>query len=462
MNKITLPYFFSFIISLLFINTISAQESYSLEQCRTLALQSNVKMLNAELEVQSAIQTKRATFTKYFPSIGARAGYFQSNEHFIDLNLDMENSAVDITLTNPELNNILQNIIAEYGQQIKDNINVNINTKFIDRGLVGSVTAVQPIFAGGRIVTGNQLAKVGVQAAELKKEVAQNEVLITVEETYRLITSLHRKQESIRVAKELLDTLERDASLAVEQGVIHKNDLLKVRLKKNELRSKEIQLKNGIVLTKMALCQQIGVTYHDSITFADKVEEIVDPWKYKVNHEEIQSQRSEYNLLELSVQAVNLQKRMVIGEALPEAGVGIGYLYNNLMDKHKGNAVIFATVQVPISAWWEAAHQIKKYNIEEQIAENNRRDLTEKMLLQTQQLWNETEEVYLQIEVAQSAVEEATENYKLSYDRYQAGVVSITDLLEAQTILQQSKDQYDDVCIEYLLKLQKYRLVTRN
>ena len=462
MNKITLPYFFSFIISLLFINTISAQESYSLEQCRTLALQNNVKMLNAELEVQSAIQTKRAAFTKYFPSIGARAGYFQSNEHFIDLNLDMENSAVDITLTNPELNNILQNIIAEYGQQIKDNINVNINTKFIDRGLVGSVTAVQPIFAGGRIITGNQLAKVGIQAAELKKEMAQDEVLITVEETYRLLTSLIRKQESVKIAKELLDTLERDASLAVEQGVIHKNDLLKVKLKKNEIRSKEIQLKNGIVLAKMALCQQIGVAYHDDITFPDDIEEIVAPWQYKVNHEEVQTQRSEYNLLELSVQSVTLQKRMKIGEALPEAGVGVGYLYNNLMDKHKGNAVIFATVQIPISAWWEAGHQIKKHNIEEQIAENNRRDLTEKMLLQTQQLWNETEEVYLQIEVAQSAVEEATENYKLSYDRYQAGMINISDLLEAQTILQQSKDQYDDVCIEYLLKLQKYRLVTRN
>ena len=70
-------------------------------------------------------------------------------------------------------------------------------------------TAVQPLFAGGRIVNGNRLAAVGVEAARLQQELAREKTLLSVEENYWLIVSLYEKRRTILQAIDFLDTLER-------------------------------------------------------------------------------------------------------------------------------------------------------------------------------------------------------------------------------------------------------------
>ena len=49
----------------------SAQQAYSLAQCKKLALENNAQMKNARLEVSSARQTKEEAFTNFFPSLSA-------------------------------------------------------------------------------------------------------------------------------------------------------------------------------------------------------------------------------------------------------------------------------------------------------------------------------------------------------------------------------------------------------
>ena len=95
--------------------------------------------------------------------------------------------------------------------------------------------------------------------------------------------------------------------------------------------------------------------------------------------------RDEYKLLDLSVAAEQKRKQMLLGETMPQLAVGTAYLYNNLMEKNNTNAVVFATISIPISAWWEAGYNMQKQSLELAKAENNRRDLNEKLLLQMQQ-----------------------------------------------------------------------------
>lgn len=60
---------------------------------------------------------------------------------------------------------------------------------------------------------------------------------------------------------------------------------------------------------------------------------------------------------------------MKIGEYLPQAGVGAGYMYHDLMGTVMCFGMVFATVSVPISGWWGGSHAINKQKLNEKMAD---------------------------------------------------------------------------------------------
>jgi outer membrane protein TolC len=66
---------------------------------------------------------------------------------------------------------------------------------------------VQPVFAGGRILNGNRLAALGVEASEDKSLLARNEVLLATEEQYWRVVSLNEKLRTVQKYEELLRRL---------------------------------------------------------------------------------------------------------------------------------------------------------------------------------------------------------------------------------------------------------------
>jgi outer membrane protein len=433
---------------------IPLQAQYSLDSCKKMALVSNARVKNARLDVEAAEQTKKAAFTKYFPNVSATGSAFKSNKSFIDL--DLNDVDLNVTFEDQRLNDIIQTLWSNYGNYLPD---ATINAQMMDDGIVGGVTAIQPVFAGGRIVKGNQLAKLGIEASQYKCNIAEDEVLLNTEESYWLIISLKEKLKTVASAEKLLDTLNKDVSGAYESGIIIQNDLLKVKLKQNELRSNRLKLENGIALATMKLCQYIGVTYDEQIQLSDSIDfdnDIPGPLQYKAAHIEAVKNRDEYKLLDLSVEAERLKKQMLVGETLPQVGVGAGYLYNNLMEKNNTNGVVFATVSVPLSGGWKESHNIKKQKIQQQIAENTRENTNELLLLQMQRAWNGVEEAYSQILIAKESMNEANQNLKVASDYYHSGMNTISEVLEAQSLIQQVRNQYTDQCIEYRIKLTSY------
>ncbi|HOH84707.1 MAG TPA: TolC family protein [Bacteroidales bacterium] len=235
------------IIVLFAILPVKAQ--FSLDSCKKMAVANNAKVKNALLEIEAAGQTKKAAFTRYFPHVSAAGSAFMSNESFIDV--DLNDVDLNVTFEDQRLNEILQTLYSNYGNYLPD---ATLNAQMMDKGIVAGVTAVQPVFAGGRIVHGNQLAKLGVEASHYKYNMAEDGVLLKTEEYYWLVVSLKEKLKTIASAEKLLDTLYKDVNGAFESGVIIQNDLLKVKLKQNELSSNRLKLENGIALATMGLC----------------------------------------------------------------------------------------------------------------------------------------------------------------------------------------------------------------
>lgn len=421
----------------------------SLDSCLKKALRNNVSVKNAELDVQIAEQTKKEAFSMYFPQISAAAGAFHSDKPFIEYGL--------ADIPNAGIRDVLQMIYAQYGQAL----GLPNSISFLEKGVVAGVSAVQPVYAGGRIVTGNKLAKLGIEAAKYQQQIVKRDIMLQCEEYYWQVYALEEKKATVAAAIELLESLHKDVTQAVDAGLVLKNDLLRVELELNKMQSNKIQLDNGCALAKSALCQYIGEEVPDSLVLDTQMQQdIQDPLSFKLDAQSSADISYEADLLDLSVEAEKLKRRMTLGEALPQIGFGGAYAYNNLMEKDYTNLVGFAIVQLPLSDWWSTGHKLKKHRFEIEKAENTRNDLMQKLALRTTQIYNDLETAYQQVLNAGISVDGARENLKISRDNYEAGLISLSEMLEAHTLYMQAVNQQTDEIIKYRIKLVHYKQLT--
>lgn len=427
---------------------VSAQNKYSLEQCKTLALQNNAQIKNSQLELEASKQVKKAAFTNYFPKISATGMAFRFNDPLFKFNMPGGN--LPVYDGNP----------ANLATATQFAYFPGISLEMLDKVNVGAITAVQPIFAGGRIVTGNKLAQLGVDVNKSLLVLSENEIMLKTEEQYWLIVSLNEKMKTVDAAEELLGSIYKQANDAYQAGLINRNDVMKVSIKQSELNMNRIKLENGMKLATMAFCQNIGIPYDSIIVMTDTLSIAQAPYAVYRKADEALLNREEYKLLQQNVKAEKLQTRLKTGEFLPEVGIGAGALYYDYMDKGNYNTMVFASVKIPISDWWGASHTIKERKFKEQIAQNNYKDNSELLTLQIQKTWNELDEAYTQTEVSGQIVKQAEENLRINSDNYNSGIVNISDMLEAQMMLQQAKDQLTESRVNYKMKLVSYLQVT--
>ena len=298
---------------------------------------------------------------------------------------------------------------------------------------------------------GNKLAKLGIEAAELKSQVSERDVLENIESTYYLIVGLQSKVETLESALALIDSLDRVADVALRAGLVTKNDQLRVALERNKYQALQLQLNNGIVLASQLLCQEIGIDYPEEGLNLDN-----DMHDGNIFVENDAYVRPEMRLLQMQIDAEVLQKRLTRGEALPQIGVGATVQYGNVIKSYKGNAIFFAAVQIPIMKWWETSHKIKEHNLNIELYEIMQKDLTEKMSLQEKQAYNQMAEAMALMKSDESALEMAQENYRVAELNYRAGINTITDVLEANALLLQAQNAITDRQITYVTARRRY------
>lgn len=420
----------------------------SVQNCIEMALENNIELRNSQLEIDKAKTTKKEAETAYFPTVTAQALAFDALNPMLSFGID--------DIENAQVRQILYTLYAEYGAQL----GLKKEYSFVQDGVILNAMAMQPIYAGGRIRNGNKLAKLGIEAAEYQSKIKEDEVRLQTECLYWQIIALEEKNVTLNYLDRLLDTLDRYLDGAIEAGLALPTDQYKLRVKQNESQLNRKKLNDGITLLKMALAQYIGADWQ-TMTLTDTLGLEMEPSAYFQIAENAVAQRNESHLLDLSLKAEDLKKKMTLGEALPSLMVGGSASYHTIFENTKPNAMVFAMLQVPITDWHKTSYKLKKHDLEAETAENTRRDLTEKMELQTNQAWFNLEQSWLRITMAQTALKDAEANLKITQDYYDAGLVALSDVLEAQTLLKQSRDELTDSRVEYRINLVTYRQLTK-
>lgn len=403
-----------------------AAQTYTLDECVEQALRNNARMQNAQNDLDAARHQRREAFTRYFPTVSATGAGFLSSTHLL-------------------------------GMELAPGMGLGL----MKNGLVGGVTASMPLFAGGQIVQGNKLAEVNVQKYRLLGRQAENKVRLTTEQYYWQVAMLKEKLRTLHVVESQLAEIHKDVDAAVAAGVTNRNDLLQVQLRQNDMRSTRINVENALALSRRLLAQYIGLSA-DSVDVDFQVADSLPPSPlhlYRTPQASL-TLTPEYNLLQAKLKASRLEQKATLGKQLPTVAIGGGFLYDNLLDHNRNYWMGFATVSVPLSGWWEGSHSLKRSRLAVRTDENNLRDGSELLVIQMQNTWNAVTDAYQQVQIAIESIGQAAENLRLQTDYYQAGTCTMSDLLEAQSLYQQSRDRYVESYAQYEVKKREYLQAT--
>ena len=441
-----------FSFSVLGSSSAQAQQVLTLDSALNIARKNNSTLQDASREVAISQEVKKQVLWKYFPQVNLTGfGFYGVNP--------LLNIYIPSLVSDPDLKDLLEETFTDLHEE-DPNVTPYINA--LQYGVSAGAMAVQPLYWGGQIVTGNKLAKLGVQASEKKVEMTERDVLEEVEENYWLIAGLYDKQQTIEAVNQLLDTISHVADVAFQSGLVTQNDIIKVELKKNEIATKALQLDNGIRLATRNFCNLIGIDYSEDLmlepfsTYEDSIVIVMPLDTFSVHN------RPESDLLEMNVEAQRLQRRMIIGEALPKLAVGLQGGYSYYLERGKWNGVGFLTLQIPLTGWGETAHKIREYNLRLEGAQAQQTDLTAKMRLQNEQAYDRLTESIRLMTQHRSAMKMAQDNYNNALLNYEAGITTISDLLESQALLLQARNAYIDARITYRTALKKFNDLNKN
>ncbi len=430
----------------------TAQRTYTLQQLKDSALHNNIAIRNARHGIDAAHQQRKEAFTKYFPNVSGTGLWFNANRGMAQTTVNPSE------MISPDLGaSLAQMLPAEALAALFNPISISM----MKNGTIGSLMAVQPVFAGGQIINGNKLAKVGEDVSRLQLQLSENEVEKTAEQYFWQLASLQEKLKTVDAVDTLLAGIHKDVDVAVRAGLAMRNDLLQVQLRQNDLQSQRLKLQNGISIIRLLLSQYCGLRDTSFVIDHSAAEKEADANNCQLLIVNCQLENlPEYQLLGKQVEATNLQKKLAVAQNLPTVAVGAGYNYHNLLDNNHTFGMLFATVSVPISDWWGGSHAIKRRKIDLQQAQEQLEDNAELLKIRMQNAWNGVQEARQQLQLAQRSIEQAEENLRLHRDYYRAGTSRMSDLLEAQLLYQQSLDKHTDAFADYHNKLLEYKQAT--
>ena len=451
MNKLN-----NIMVALIFsISASFAADVYTLDDCLRIARENNATLKSAKVNRQMAEETEGSAFPAYFPKVFAGGFAFISNDFLVkqkmDLSKEMESVGQQVAPT------LVQ---AGIDPSLLSGLPTTFNMGMVDKGIIGHLTLIQPIFVGGQIYNGNQLAKIGTRAAKLQETLTETEIRKNTETYYWLIISLKEKLKTLAEAEKQVDGIYSDVQVAVEAGVAVKNDLLRVELEKKKLQSNRLKLENGISVAKLMLARQMNRDNADLDLAEADLSQVTPPESYAISADDGVERRAESKLLAISREAAEKERSMERGKVLPTLAVGASLLYQNLLDDAAVNGVLFASLTVPISDWWSNSYSTAKLDLKAQKAAIDEVENKNLIKVDIDAKWNTLNESFKQIEISRDAIAQAEENLRIQREFYNAGTATLSNLLEAETLRQQAADSYTEAVTGYYTAVCAYLTAT--
>ena len=460
---------------------LPAQQRFSLEDCRQMAVSCNRELGQSAIEIEMASYDRGIARANYFPQVSANAAYLYNSQ---DINLigdetsallrnsgtmiqgQLTGKMTELTqaimsnpaaaqefMTSPMWQTVLGALsqtdvfgaINHIGTQLDEALHLDIRNVY-----VGAVSVTQPLFVGGKVIAVNRIAALAEQLARDKYDTKYQQVIVAVDQSYWQIVAIAAKKELAQSYAALLEKMVSDVNILVAEGVATESDLLAVKVKANEANGLLLKANNGLALAKMLLCKQIGLPLDSEITLADEGGEDV-PMPQLLDSkpmDAVWADRPEIRSLNAAVGIYDNKVKVARADMLPTVAATANYLVSNpnlnngFRNNFGGRFSGGVMVSIPIFHGYEAAYKTRKAKAEAQLYRSRLEDAKEMICLEVSKYSNERSEALESLLMAESNLESAEENLRTAMIGFEEGVVDANTAMAAQTAWLKAHSEY--------------------
>ena len=439
------------VVTLSFAGQARAQRVLTLDSCRSLAKEHSRTLQQKDEEIKAAHAKKQQVMTNFFPQVAARGVYLhmQKELHLIDWDKPLGH-----------LNFLIPERLRHLGTVDLRNL------------WVGNVTAIQPLFLGGKIISGYKMASLAERLQRELRQTAETEVETKLDETYWQVVSLRSKERLLEQLVRLLEQTVKDVDASIDAGVATKADGLSVRTKLSEAEVKRSQVVNGLELSRMLLADLCGLSEDEPFTLAEEghLQELLlstqtAPIARDEDTEAAIERRSEIRSLRLVDSIYSKRVNMESASLFPKLYGVASYSTtnpNSFQGQKKefgGQYYLGLMLEVPISDLFSGTFKRRQAKAEHRVKQLELAEARSKINLQIKQALRTADDARRAYTTALSAVKMAEENMRYAKAGYDEGVIPLLNYTMAQTAWMSAQDSLIDAQIRVLLTESKLKKI---
>lgn len=392
--------------------------------CR-LAIDSNLQIINARIEIQKNHFQELEAKSKLYPTVEGYSGF---NYYY----------AIPRMMMPGEF----------FGQE--GEISVEIGTKFDwSSGFKASMSLVDL-----SKITAIQLARSMKEMGNLSLEKKEEEILYQVHQLYYLsqstseqIACLHKNLANTDRLLEILDS-------QIQNGVARKIDYSKVSVTKNNLLTQIDNLQKLKDQQNNMLKYILGLNRNEQVQLTDSLKSQLE--NSELNLPDFASHH-DIKLVENELKTTRLSKQLIAREYIPTLAASSQFYYQGQQNKFNffdGSDRFFhvgfvgLNLNVPIFDGFEKRNKIRQYNSEIEQLQNTRQNALNSLGKDFENALSEYDISLKAIRRQQENMKVAENNYNISLDQYKQQMLLLSELILAENSLTEARLSYVDAVLQ--------------
>jgi len=432
--------FLSLILIIALYSPIRAQETRSLtiDQAIAIGLENSKALHASMMKVKYADAKESETNALRLPALKAGASYTRLSEV----------PPFSIGPFSPILPSALT-----VSSTVPDNYNIRMSLQ-------------QPIFTGFRLVTGSNIAGYALQSAEQDYRKDKSDLVYNIRNVYWMLFKANEFKKVIDENVEQMKTHLKDVQNFYDQGIVTKNEVLKVEVQLSNVQVLQVDAKNNVQLAMIGLNSTIGLPLNTSIALSSEVtmqENKYDDLQVLVSR--ALQNRPDIKSMEKKIEAGESAVTLARSGWYPQVFLSGNYTYARpnsrifpVLDKFKDTWDVTLSASLDIWNWGTTIYQTEQAKTQLAQIQDGFAQMKDGVTLEVTQNYLNVGQAKEKIGVAEKGIGQAEENYRITNEKFKSGLALNSDLIDAEAALLQAKFNHIQSMIDYELadaRLQK-------
>jgi len=309
---------------------------------------------------------------------------------------------------------------------------------------------VQPIFTGLQLENSAKAAERTAEASVYDSKADKSNLRVQIATSYWNFYNALQSKEFMQENLDRTNLHYKQAQDMMAQGMLTQSDVLSAKVQVSNSQLMLLNAENTVRLAAVALNNVLGVplTTEYSITSTPQAGDTTMPQLNNLLQQAL-DRRNELQSLKLKYQAADAAVAAAWGAYLPQISVFGDYYYQRPnqriqppIDAFKNTWDAGVQVSLPIWNWGQTQAKVDEAQAQREQTEWAEKQTADAVYLDVTQSFLSFKQAKDKITVAQTAVNDAEESYRISDQKFKVGLVTNTDLMDAEVALLQAKLNY--------------------